>query len=143
MNSNPKIVVFQLKELIYTVIFVILGILLILLLIFMFLPKDSDKETNAVYTPGTYTSSLTIGSVPMEIAVTVDANHINGIKLVTVGDSVTTMFPLMETSVADIEQQIVASQSLNNIYYAADNQYTYAVLMDSIKTALEKAKAID
>lgn len=38
MSSKTKIVVLHMKEVIYTVVFVVLGILLILLLTFMFLP---------------------------------------------------------------------------------------------------------
>ena len=46
MSSKTKIVVLHLKELIYTGIFALLGILFIILLIIMFIPKDK-KETNA------------------------------------------------------------------------------------------------
>lgn len=46
MSSKTKIVVLHMKELIYTAIFAVLGILLILLLIFMFLPDDNtDGKT--------------------------------------------------------------------------------------------------
>ena len=44
MSSKTKIVVLHLKELIYTAIFAVLGILLILLLIFMFLPDKKEKS---------------------------------------------------------------------------------------------------
>ena len=39
MSSKTKIVVLKARELIYTGIFILLGILLILLLIFMFVPS--------------------------------------------------------------------------------------------------------
>lgn len=45
MSSKTKIVVLHMKEVIYTVVFVVLGILLILLLTFMFLPND-EKHTS-------------------------------------------------------------------------------------------------
>lgn len=46
MSAKTKIVVFKAKELIYTGIFVLLGILLILLLIFMFAPsKEQDRKS--------------------------------------------------------------------------------------------------
>ena len=45
MSSKTKIVVLKSKELIYTAIFVILGILLVSLLIYMFSPsKDNRKD---------------------------------------------------------------------------------------------------
>lgn len=48
MSSKTKIVVLKSKELIYTAIFVILGILLVSLLIYMFFPsKDKRKEKNS------------------------------------------------------------------------------------------------
>ncbi len=40
MSSKTKIVVLHMKEIIYTVLFVILGILLLILLAVMFFPKD-------------------------------------------------------------------------------------------------------
>ena len=44
MSSKTKIVVFHMKEIIYTAIFAALGILLILLLLFMSCP-DIQKES--------------------------------------------------------------------------------------------------
>ena len=61
--SKTKILVFQMKELVYTGIFVGLGLLLIILLIVMFYPsgdEDTATETTtaeaAVYNPGIYNS---------------------------------------------------------------------------------------
>ena len=42
MSSKTKIVVLHMKEVIYTVVFIVLGILLILLLTFMFLPNGEN-----------------------------------------------------------------------------------------------------
>ena len=55
MSSNPKILVFQLKELIYTIIFVLLAVLLIILLVRMF-EREEDSTANA--TPTSYESTL-------------------------------------------------------------------------------------
>lgn len=46
MSSKTKIVVLHLKELIYTGIFLALGILFIVLLIIMFLPGKKDKQSD-------------------------------------------------------------------------------------------------
>lgn len=43
MSSKTKIVVVHMKELIYTGIFILLGIVLILLLVSMFTPENSTK----------------------------------------------------------------------------------------------------
>ena len=61
LQSKTRIIVLHMKEIIYTVIFLLLGILLIVLLASMFLPGKSDKSSSAkkIYTPGVYTSALT------------------------------------------------------------------------------------
>lgn len=43
MSSKTKIVVLHMKEIIYTAVFVALGIILIILLTFMFFPKRKKK----------------------------------------------------------------------------------------------------
>lgn len=139
MSDNPKIMVFQLKELIYTLIFIVLGILLIFLLVYMFLHDDENETADTSYTPGTYSSAMTIGSIPVEVSVKVDAERIIDIELTPVEDTVETVYPLLQSSLNNIKDQIISSQSLENIYLTSDSIYTYNVLMDAISTALNKA----
>ena len=47
MSSKTKIVVLHVKELIYTGIFVVLGILFLVLLIVMFLPDKKENQEKA------------------------------------------------------------------------------------------------
>lgn len=44
MGKSPKFMVFHLRELIYTVVFVLLGIVLVISLIFMFCNKNQEKK---------------------------------------------------------------------------------------------------
>ena len=46
MSSKTSIFVLHMKEIIYTIIFAALGILLILLLILMFHPKEQSAESD-------------------------------------------------------------------------------------------------
>lgn len=144
MSSKTKIVVLHLKELIYTGIFAVLGILFIILLIIMFVPKNKE-ENNAVeppaasYVPGIYTTSLILNDNAVDVEVTVDENNINDIRMVNLDEAVATMFPLLEPSFDDLANQILKSQSLDSITYADDNKYTSMVLLNAIKASLEKA----
>lgn len=82
MSSKTRIWVFHMKELIYTAIFVVLGIVLLLLLIFMFSEDHSERtltDLSGKYTAGIYTASMTLGGSPVEIAVTVDRDYISSI----------------------------------------------------------------
>lgn len=208
MSNNPHIVVFKLKELIYTGIFVVLGILLIVLFINMFKsdkkkPSASSGEVNAAnndvskresnsseltdsanatknqdtqgntdlanstnissssetqntsdksnskntasdsettYNPGVYTSSLMLNNSSLEIEVCVDSHRINSISVKNMDEAITTMYPLMKNSVNDLSNQIINSQSLENITYTDDCKYTYMILLDAISTTLDKAR---
>ena len=208
MSNNPHIVVFKLKELIYTGIFVVLGILLIVLFINMFKsdkkkPSASSGEVNAAnndvskresnsseltdsanatknqdtqgntdlanstnisslsetqntsdksnskntasdsettYNPGVYTSSLMLNNSSLEIEVCVDSHRINSISVKNMDEAITTMYPLMKNSVNDLSNQIINSQSLENITYTDDCKYTYMILLDASSTTLDKAR---
>jgi len=71
MDSKTKIVVLHTKELIYTAVFALLCILLIVLLFVMFGPGHTDKKqtSHKQYTPGTYTSTLTLNNTNLEVEV--------------------------------------------------------------------------
>lgn len=144
MSSKTKIVVLHLKELIYTAIFAVLGILLILLLISMFLPNKNEKQ-DAVetmqYTAGVYTSSIRFNDNAIDVEVVVDKDRINSISLVNMDEAVATMYPLMQPTLDNISQQIYEKQSLKNITYAEENQYTSTLLLRAIEKALDKAKS--
>lgn len=141
MSSKTKIVVLRMKEIIYTAIFIGLGILLVLLLLFMFRPKKEAVTSNAevFYIPGVYSATLTLGSEEINIEVAVDADRINSITMVPLSDAVTTMYPLMQPSLEQITQQICQDQSLDQITYPYESRYTSQVLMQTIEKALEKA----
>ncbi len=144
MSSKTKIVVLHLKELIYTGIFVLFGILFIIMLIIMFVPGKKKEETTvetptATYVPGIYTTSLIINDNVVDVEVTVDENNINDIRIVNLDEAVTTMFPLLEPAFEDLASQICENQSLQNITYSDDNKYTSMVLFNAIKASLDKA----
>lgn len=143
MSSKTKIVVLRMKELIYTAIFVCLGILLILLLIFMFFPRNKDKndiDTSARYTAGVYSSSITLNDFAVDVEVVVDEDHINSISLKNLDETVTTMYPLIQPALDEITEQVYNKQSTEDITYSEDNKYTSTVLIGAINSALDKAK---
>lgn len=145
MSSKTKIVVLHLKEVIYTAIFAVLGILLILLLIFMFLPDNKDKDTEETmkYTAGVYTSSIQLNDNAIDVEVVVDDNHINSVTLVNLDEATAAMYPLMQPALDNLTRQIYEKQSLENISYGDDNQYTSMVLLNAIQSALDKAAYIE
>lgn len=143
MSAKTKIVVLHMKELIYTAIFVGLGILLIVLLLFMFLPEKKNHESveTMKYVAGVYTSSILFNDSTIDVQVIVDENKIQSIELVNLDETVTTMYPLVEPALESLTNQILEKQSLDDITYVSDNQYTSIMLLNAVENALAKADA--
>ena len=151
MSAKTKIVVLHMKELIYTGIFAVLGVLFVVLLVMMFLP-DKEKEdapdpepeveeTASLYIPGVYTTELVLGSQSIDVEVIVDKDSITSIRMVNLNEAVATMYPLLEPTFDSICEQAIDQQSLENITYTADSKYTSLVLLEAIQNSLDKAKS--
>ena len=146
--AKTKIVVIQMKELIYTAIFAGLGILLIVLLIIMFFPSKDEKNDSSdsaaaenIYNPGIYNSQIVLGDSTLNLEVVVDADQIKSVSLVNLEDSVATMYPLVKPSLASIEEELKKGTSLDDIPLTEKSKYTETLLLDGIRTALDKALA--
>lgn len=139
MGSKTKIVILQTKELIYTGIFVVLGILFILLLIFMFFPSNKKSKETATYQAGVYSSCVTLGDTALNVEVTVDQEHINSVRILHMDESITTMYPLLEPALEEINAQLPTLESIDDLSLSEENLYTTTLLNQAIKTALKKA----
>ena len=140
MSAKTKIVVLHMKEIIYTAVFVILGLILLILFAFMFFPKSDSPSKTVSYSPGVYTSSFSINNTDLEVEVSVDNTHINGIRFTNLNESVATMYPLMQPTIESLTEQICQSQSLENISYSDENAYTSQMILKAIEDALKKAR---
>ena len=153
MSAKTKIVVLHMKELIYTGIFAVLGVLLVILLILIFLPGKDKKDpsvsepepeatqTASLYIPGIYTTQLVLGSESIDVEVIVDKDTITSIRMVNLNEAVTTMYPLLQPTFDSICEQVYERQSLEGITYSSDSKYTSLVLLEAIQSSLNKAAA--
>lgn len=133
------------KEIIYTAIFIGLGILLITLLFIMFHPKKDTAASSeqVLYIPGIYSSSLKLGSQEVNVEVAVDDTQITSITMVPLSDAVTTMYPLVQPSLDHLTAQICEKQTLQGLTYGEESRYTSQALIRAIETAIEKAAVND
>lgn len=145
MSSKTKIVVLRMKEIIYTAIFIGLAIFLILLFFFMFRSEKeapaptAESASPAVYAPGLYSASLSLGRQNVNVEVAVSPDRISAVTLVPLSDSVAAMYPLMQPSMDALSAQILENQSLEGLEYPAGSQYTSMALMNAVKAAVAKA----
>ncbi|MDD5934215.1 MAG: hypothetical protein PUC65_01420 [Clostridiales bacterium] len=140
--SNTKIVVIKLKQIIYGVIFAILGIVLIILLITLIKSgKDNSTDVSdvALYTPGKYSSEFTLNDTNLNLEIVVDSNHICSVEIVNIDESVTTMFPLLEASIKDIAEQLCNDVDIASIKISEDRKFTSTLLLDVVEQTLAKA----
>ena len=115
--SKTKIVVLRMKEVVYTAVFVGLGILLLIVLFFMFgrqnSPKSESTQSNisnesstykndAVYRAGIYESQFVIGENTINLEVALDEEQVKSVKVKNLDESVETMYPLMKSAVKDV-----------------------------------------
>lgn len=143
MSSKTKIVVLHMKEIIYTGIFLLFLVILGVLMFFMFGPGKSmtaSSDSPDLYIPGIYRTSINLNNNTFDVEVTVDADHIQSIQLTNLSETTAAMFPLVEPALDSLASQIYSSQSLENLTYSKDQQYTSMMLINAIESALEKAR---
>ncbi|MCD8380158.1 MAG: hypothetical protein LUC95_07585 [Lachnospiraceae bacterium] len=162
MNKRTKIVVLHMKEVIYTGIFIFLGIVLIVLLAIMFKPgremdagesasrteqSDGTDGSNseaaletAAYLPGIYSVSLDLSGSTMEMQVIIENDGISNVSFTYLDDTIQTMYPLFEPVLEDIASQLQEGVALEDVTYEESQKYTATVLLNALNEVLESAK---
>ncbi len=143
MGANTKIFVFKARELIYTGTFLLLGILFLLLLIFMLVPKQEENHTAKPameYMAGVYSSSIHLGGTALDVKVTVTDEKVSSISLSGLNQAVSVMYPLLESTVEDINKQLETVHSIDELTYDSESQYTNTLLKQAIQNAVSKAQ---
>lgn len=143
MSSKTKILLLRRRECIYTLLFAALAIILIILVFLMFLPAaTSGSDTPVSYSPGIYTSQITLQDSVIDVEVRADHLGIHSIGLQNVSQTVSAMYPMVKPSLDKLAKQICDTQSVENIYYEKSNQYTSQMLLSAIRSALALAKSV-
>ena len=155
--SKTKIVVVKLKELILTTVLVALGVFFILFGIAWASTKKESvpnqetpspsqnqitTQTSALYTPGIYTSSISIGDTLVHLELVCDTNHINSIRLVNLDEAVATMYPLLHPALEDLELQLSMDVPIEELTITEGSQYTQNLLIEAIENTLAKAELL-
>lgn len=147
--ARTKIVVLQVKKIIYTGVFIVLGILILGILLMMFLPKKStgndtvsklEGPLDKIYEAGVYTKEIEIGDSTVNLELALDEGQVKSLELVNLEESVETMYPLMKPTVERLEKKLVAGEDIHKIKLSGDAKYTEKMIMESVGTMLEEHK---
>lgn len=93
------------------------------------------------YLPGIYKTELVLGGQTIEIEVILQKDSITSARLVNMDDAVNTMYPLLEPAMEHICSQVCEKQSTENITYSAGTKYTSLVLLEAIRSCIEKGSS--
>lgn len=147
---KTKIFVLHLKEVLYTSLFIILGIILLIVLVLLFMPSSSEtvttqgsseSEETARYQAGDYDISLNLGSDTITLRLRVSSQKIEDLSLQDLTEELKTLYPLLEPSLNDIKEQLLTSQDINEVVYPDERKYTSILLINAIKEGLQKASS--
>ncbi|MEE0960455.1 MAG: hypothetical protein UH654_10575 [Lachnospiraceae bacterium] len=107
-------------------------------------PSVSNVQSEATsevfsYTPGIYSSDIILGGYYVNLSLTIDNDRIKSVELKNLTEAVSTMYPLIEPAMSDIEKELLSSGSIKKLSYSGDNQYTYSILADTVNSLLDQA----
>lgn len=136
---NSKFIVVKLRELIKTIIFAVLGVIILIGLITFFLRMGNDAQTS-MYRDGTYEATLDLGRECAAIEVEIQDGRIAGLDMTQSNESVAVMYPMAQTALKEIGEQVVQTQSTADMDISKQHTYTAKVLLAAIEDCLEQAK---
>ena len=140
---KSRFVVLQMKDIVRTGIFVVIGLVLLIILIWAIMPRSAASDMGAHnFIPGTYTSYIIIHNRPIGVSVTVDENKIIDITLSDMAESQEVFYPLIRPTMALLSQEVIDRQT-TNIEAPAEAAITSRILLDAINNALMQATSRD
>ena len=156
MSGKTKIFVLHMREVIYTGIFIFLGLIFLVLLAIMFLPRKAAVDSSLVttestdtdsglpsatskYTPGIYAATLEVSGNNLEMQVIIEESGITDVNFTHLDEAIETMYPLFTPVLENISSQLKNGIPLSNIAYDDSQKYTATILLNTIETILEQA----
>ncbi|MEE1077952.1 MAG: hypothetical protein UIC64_02755 [Agathobacter sp.] len=142
MSAQTKIfVLHKNKVAFFSLIFALVAIIFLLLFAKMQIKKvHNDRSTpTSTYIPGTYTSEISLNGTNLEIEVVLSDSEICSVSFTNLDENTESMYPLLQPAMADLSSQVISNQSLENLTYSEDAQYTSIVLINAIRDAISKS----
>ena len=137
--GGTRFMVIKFKELIKTIIFAILGVVLIIVLINFITVAIKGNQSDVSYKTGTYTSQIDLNNEVLNVIVTIEKNKIESITLSHSSETIPVFYPLFETTAQEIANTIVTKQSIE-IELPEQAQVTSKLLIGAVSECLAEAK---
>lgn len=144
--GKSRILVLQLKQLALISAAIILVIIFIIAGINALKPKNNTKQTlgeisdgEASYTPGVYSTQFSLGNELLNMEVTLDENHINNVQITNLNGTITSTYPLLESTLSSISTQLRSGTPIDDVIISNDSTYTGKLLLNTIKSVTSQA----
>jgi len=139
--GSARIYVVQLREILKTLLFALVGLAIILLLVYFFAPKDRASDPTAgLYVPGTYSAAIMVKEGPITVDVVVTGNEIVAVTLRNLTEAHETFYPLLRPAMAHISADIIKTQG-TDVIIPDQFSVTGATLLSAVRQALAQAVA--
>lgn len=133
--SKPKFMVFKLRDLWVPVIVAIVAILMIMFFVSRFTATKPTFSPQEDYKDGDYVSTISLDNAEFNVAVSIHENAITSVELRNMDEQAQIMYPLFETSMDYINEQVTKTQSLDIGEFEPAKETTN-FLMAAVKDAL-------
>ena len=117
-----------------------LGALLLLILLLVKILSNGSDPAQAKYYPGTYTTSVPMGTGSVTVEMTFSENGIEKVNY-QIPEAVQKVYPLVQPTAASIGDQLAEGTALEAVQFDSSSSVTASHLLDAMKFTMEKAKA--
>lgn len=133
--SNPKFLVFKLKDLKIPVLIILVAILLLIFLLFRNKASAQTFAPSDTYQDGQYIAGISLSDTTMDLVVQVTDGQITSVSLNGLSNDSTSLYDDLITSIDYVNTYVTATQSIELPANATTSPATN-MLMDAVKVAL-------
>ena len=120
--------------------FGVLAALILLLLLLLKIFGGGSTPAQAKYYPGTYTTSVPLGTGNIMVEMVFSENGIEKINY-EIPEAVQKVYPLVQPTAASIGDQLAEGTALEAVQIDSSSSVTASHLLNAMKLTMEKAKA--
>ncbi|WP_054738985.1 hypothetical protein [Cellulosilyticum ruminicola] len=133
--SNPKFLVFKLKDLKIPVLIILVAILLLIFLLFRNKASAQTFAPADTYQDGQYIAGISLSDTTMDLVVQVTDGQITSVSLTDLSNDSTSLYDDLVASIDYVNTYVTATQSTELPANATTSPATN-MLMDAVKVAL-------
>ena len=135
---SVRIISLKLNRLLLYVFIALAALVLLLVLLAGFSSDDADSP-QAKYYPGTYTTSVPLGTGSVTVEMVFSEEGIEKVNY-EIPEAVQKVYPLVQPTAASIGEQLSEGTALEAVQVESSSSETASHLLDAMKLTMEKAK---